>query len=115
MEVFRIKNDFFSIPNYLYNIVLTSSTIMDISVIPNWLGNSTNIENALSHSWLITISNILVALGTIVLAYYTYKLARSNDLTVKNSQNQLEELKKQYSISNLREKGSCPQVIEPEL
>lgn len=78
---------------------------MDISVIPNVLGNSTNIKNALSQPWLITISNILVALGTIVLAYYTYKLAHSNDLTIKNSQNQFEELKKQYSISNLREKA----------
>lgn len=70
-----------------------------------WISNSTNIETTLSHPWVSTSANVLVAIATGVLALYTYKLARSNDLTVKNSQNQLEELKKQYKISNMREKA----------
>jgi len=54
---------------------------------------------------LSTLANFLVAVGTFILAFYTYKLARSNDITVKNSQDQLEELKNQYKISNMREKA----------
>jgi hypothetical protein len=84
---------------------MISSKIMDISIIYNWVGNSTNIKNTLEEQWIITGANILVAFGTIFLAFYTYKLARSNDLTILNSQNQLKELKKQYYNNNLREKA----------
>ena len=45
-----------------------------------------------------TLSNIAVALGTILLAYFTYKLASSTDKSINNSQNQLEFLKKQNEI-----------------
>lgn len=44
------------------------------------------------------LSNMAVALATMLLAYYTYKLARATDQSVKDSKNQLFTLNKQNEI-----------------
>lgn len=64
---------------------------MDISIMVNWLGNSSNVVNTLSSPWVGSLSNIFVAIGTIVLAILTYK--------------SIMELKNQYKTSIMREKA----------
>lgn len=46
---------------------------MNISVIANWFSNSSNIENTLLSPLIGSLSNISVAIGTIILAILTYK------------------------------------------